>query len=91
LERVTLLEKGPIIGCVLASPKGIGWSLACKKDLFDRDVALNTAFARSIHGTNKPTPHTIKPYWEKMLERVTSYFKPQLPAANPPAAIPETT
>ena len=68
-------KKNERIGAVVAiDAEKIGWSLCCKKDRFDRDMALSIAFGRA-HGSNAELPREIKPVFNQMRERSRRYFK----------------
>ena len=53
---------------------GIGWSLCCKKDRFDRELAKNMARGRSVKNGVAP-PHSIREQLELFRLRAARFFK----------------
>ena len=57
----------------------VGWSLCCKKDKFNKEVAFKIAAGRLRKGSNVPIPHKVEPYVNHMIERGAKYFKATRP------------
>jgi len=69
-------KHGQIVGCVAATGKGmVGWSKCNSKDSFDKSMALTIAFGRAAKNSKTEIPFTVRPYFDKMVERAGRYFK----------------
>ena len=63
-------------GCLIAVGAGqVGFSLAHKKDKFDRYVGFEVAMIRATGGFNKDVPSSISDQFAYMIERSHRYFK----------------
>jgi hypothetical protein len=76
---MTLIEyikdkNGKRIGVVVGvAANCVGWSLCKKCDRFDREMALTIAVGRAWKGCFN-VPHTIQPYFNKMVDRSCRYY-----------------
>ena len=63
-------------GCLIAvGPGQVGFSLAHKKDKFDRYLGFEVAMIRAIGGFNKDVPISLSDQFAYMIERSHRYFK----------------
>lgn len=74
-------SKTKIIGEVVAiaydQDFGVGWSLCCKKDRYDKNYGHLKATHRAEHQHLhfQDIPHTVWPYFIKMVTRAEKFFK----------------
>ena len=62
-------------GCVVATGRNqVGWSLCNKKDIFNKERALQIAMGR-VKISRVVIPQVVQPYFVKMIGRSQRYFK----------------
>jgi hypothetical protein len=82
-------KKRGIIGMVVAIPReegfGIGWSLCCKTDGFDRKQGLTKAVGRAKGTTVIEPAQSVQHVFDKVLNRAKKYFKGSCVQQGPPS------
>ena len=72
-------RNGHRVGVMLAVPiEGkvhLGWSLTCKKDIFNRELGIEIAQGRAERGDNTTVPYSIQPLVSIFRARCKRYFK----------------
>lgn len=63
--------KGKPIGCVIGTESGgVGWSLCCKKDIFDKKTARLIALGRAANGFKTEIPQKIRTTFNEVFDRL---------------------
>lgn len=85
MKKGVLIQRGPIIGMVVAIDDGvIGWSLCNKKDIFNKEIAIDIAVKRALISKNlslrardnfySKVPFSLNELFLRMEERSEKYF-----------------
>jgi hypothetical protein len=77
-EYVRNKENAPV-GLVLATvvngKVAVGWSKACKRDKFDRELGIKIATGRAAFGSDIPLPTGYEDRLRRLIVRAKKYFK----------------
>lgn len=70
-------KNGSLKGVIVGTKDGVGWSLCCKKDRFNKDLGLSIAIDRATVGTGVKVqiPAEISSHLMSMEDRRKRYFK----------------
>ena len=65
-------KDGKPIGCVIGlyTDHSMGWSLCCKKDVFNKHMAKVIAVGRALHGTKKDVPRKLMAIYNEVHRRI---------------------
>ncbi len=66
-------EKGKPIGCVIGlAANQVGWSLCCKKDIFNKQMARTIAKGRAENGFARNVPQKIIKTYDEVYDILNS-------------------